>query len=56
MEQISSCTLAAVAAERPAPPHLNDTAAVIYANKHFATLCVESLSGRSPSFPYLPVW
>lgn len=56
MEQISSCTSAAVAAECPAPPHLNDTAAVIYANKDFATLCAESLWGRSPSVPYLPAW
>lgn len=54
MEQIPSCTLAAVAAEHWDLLHLNNIAAVIYANKHFATLCVESISSNSPSVLYLP--
>ena len=48
--------LAAVAAELWAPLHLNNIAAVIYANGHLATLCVESLSSQSPSVLRLPAW
>lgn len=47
----SICLILYLSSSRAPGSTLNNIPAAIYANKHFATLCVDSLSGQGPSVP-----